>query len=248
MIAVSVSGQAKKGHIFLKNGSIIKGKILESAPEGKIYVSSAGNTWVFQKSEIEKLEYNKKLGGDIKNDTLVSKFSIHTEAGVLIGNSTNSQTAPLIFQTSVNYALTNKLNVGIGAGPEFLKETYVPVFANFEYKFREGDFTPYLFLQAGYSIPVEKATAMQPDIYPYYNRFSPTIWPGPVYNNEDNLKTKGGLMANPGIGVVKMFSPYFGMTFSFGYRFSRLHYSGKDNYGIDLDYNRLSLKLGIIFN
>ncbi|VAW20313.1 hypothetical protein MNBD_BACTEROID01-1037 [hydrothermal vent metagenome] len=247
MIAVSVSGQAKKGHIFLKNGSIIKGKILESAPEGKIHVYSAGNTWVFQKSEIEKLVYNNKSGRGIKNDTLTSKFSVHTEAGVLIGNSENSQTAPLIFQTSVNYALTRKLNVGIGAGPEFLKETYIPVFANFEYKFREGDFTPYLFLQAGYSIPVENATAMQPDIYPYYSRFS-SIRPDPWYNSGDNLKTKGGLMANTGVGVVKMFSPYFGITFSFGYRFSRLSYSGEDNYGIDLDYNRLSLKLGIIFN
>ena len=40
----------------------------------------------------------------------------------------------------------------------------------------------------------------------------------------------------------------FGMSLAFGYRFHRLRYTAENDYRIDVDYNRLSLKLGFIFN
>jgi len=54
-------------------------------------------------------------------------------------------------------------------------------------------------------------------------------------------------MINPGAGYQRMFSSGFGMSFAFGYQFHRLHYSGENDYGLDIDYNRLTIKLGFIF-
>jgi hypothetical protein len=54
-------------------------------------------------------------------------------------------------------------------------------------------------------------------------------------------------MVNPGVGFKHMFSTGFGMSMAFGYQFHRLSYSGKNDYQLDIDYNRLSIKLGFIF-
>ena len=126
---------------------------------------------------------------------------------------------------------------------EFLKESYLPVFVNLEYKFRDSYSTPYLFLKTGYQIPLEESREI------YYNGYQPwssSFWPGPIYSQEP-MDTKGGFLINPGVGYQRMFSSGFGMSFAFGYQFHRLHYSGENDYGLDIDYNRLTIKLGFIF-
>jgi hypothetical protein len=72
-------------------------------------------------------------------------------------------------------------------------------------------------------------------------------WPTPEYYNTE-LDTKGGFMINPGIGYQRMFSMGFGMSVAFGYQFNRLSYKGDNEYQLDIDYNRLTIKLGFIFN
>ena len=69
---------------------------------------------------------------------------------------------------------------------------------------------------------------------------------GPSYSKL--MDAKGGLMINPGVGYQWMYSSGFGMSFAFGYQFHRLHFKGENDYGLDIDYNRLTIKLGFIFN
>ena len=101
-------------------------------------------------------------------------------------------------------------------------------------------------MQVGYVLPVEESRRYYYDVVPY--SYSSSIWPGPWYDGQNELDAKGGMLLNPGIGVRTMFNANFGMTFSFGYRYTRLKYKGDLDYNLLVDYNRLSLKLGIIFN
>ena len=64
------------------------------------------------------------------NNPEKGRFISITEGGVLAGNSDNINSAPFIFHTSLNYALTGRLSAGLGAGVEFLKETHLPLTAN----------------------------------------------------------------------------------------------------------------------
>jgi hypothetical protein len=245
LFTISTMGQSRKGKIFLKNGSIVKGKITESESSETIHIQSSGNLWVFPLKEIEKIDYSmekpKKEEPEVKSD-----FSNHTQIGILKGNSDNSQVAPFILHSSLNYKVDNKIQIGLGSGVEFLKETHLPVFANIEYQFRDAWFSPYLFFKAGYTFPIEDSRTLYYDIIPYYV-FSSSIWPGNYYGNNE-LNAKGGVLLNPGFGFINRFSYNFGMSFSVGYRFSRLHYSGENDYRLDVDYNRLSVTLGFIFN
>ncbi len=242
--AFPLFAQLEKGYIHLKNGTVLKGKYQYSNDLNKLKVVSAGNIWVFDSAEIDSIT-TQRTGriNEIENRMSGTGIFFHTEIGLLAGNSENSQPAPFSFTGSLNYVVTDNLSAGLGAGIEFLKESYMPLFVNAEYKLRNSYSTPYLFLQAGYEVPLEDSRAIYYDVYPMWS----SIWPGPDYYNE-TLNPKGGILLNPGIGYMQMFSPGFGMSFAFGYRFHRLHYKGENDYGLNIDYNRLSIKIGFIFN
>jgi hypothetical protein len=246
-LAFSVSAQPQKGYVYLKNGTILKGKYQYTKDLSKLQIESAGNLWIFSADEVERIT-NKKMDFE---DTGAGEFSdspfyLRTELGVMAGNSENSQSAPFAFSSALNYSVLPKLSVGLGIGLEFLKETYMPAFVNLEYKLRDSYSTPYLFLKTGYEVPIEDANPIYNyGVQPYYYDYM--IWPYPNNLNQE-LDTEGGFMINPGVGFHRMFSSGFGMSFAFGYQFQRLVYRGENDYRLDIDYNRLTIKLGFIFN
>jgi len=245
LLIFSAFAQTEKGVVYLKNGTILKGSYLYFDDSEKIKVESAGNTWVFPVSEIDTV-VNRRASRDHKMQEAFTtrKIFAHAELGVLAGNSENSQSAPLSVSGSLNYLVQPNFSVGAGLGVEFLKESYLPVFLNFEYKFREAVSTPYLYLKGGYQVPLEDSRELYYDVWPAW---SSSIWPGPAHDPE-TLDPKGGVLFNPGIGYQHYFSPGFGMSVAFGYQFHRLHYKSENDYGLDIDYNRLAIKIGILFN
>jgi hypothetical protein len=244
VLALSAFSQAKKGYVYLKDGTIIKGRYIYSGDHQKISIQSAGNLWIFDVGEVDSISANRsRVPKTFETLAPVSGFFYRAELGVLVGNSDNSQDAPFSLTGSVNYQLDPHFSVGAGLGVEFLKESYMPVFANFEYKLRKSVSTPYVFLKAGYEVALEESNAVYYDIVPLWYSY----WPYPDYSQE-NFKTGGGFLINPGVGYQQMFSPNLGMNFSVGYQFHRLNYSGENDYELDIDYNRVTIKLGIIFN
>lgn len=239
--------QLEKGYIYLKNGTVLKGKYQYSADQ-KIKVISSENIWVFDPEEVDSIS-TRRISRRTEADLLTNRMMFfRTEIGVLAGNSENSQPAPFSFTGSINFQVAQQFSAGIGVGAEFLKESYLPAFVNLEYRLPSNSYfySPYLFLVAGYEIPLEDSRRIYYDYYPYPQWSS--IWPGPgpTQNNEP-LEPKGGILVNPGIGYTQLFSSGFGISVAFGYRFHRLKYSGENDYELDIDYNRLSIKLGIIF-
>lgn len=247
ILAFPLFAQSQKGYVYLKNGSVIKGKYQYTEDLSKLKIESAGNIWIFDAGEIEKISNkNEHLENSFHSPEINSDLFLRTEIGVLAGSSENSQTAPFSFTSSLNYIIIPKLSAGAGIGIEFLKESYLPAFVNIEYKLRDSYSTPYLFLKTGYEVPLEKSNEIYGGVQPVFYDYN---WPGNWNNyNNEQLDTKGGFLINPGIGYHRMFSSGFGMSFAFGYQFHRLSYSGENSYHLDIDYNRLTIKLGIIFN
>jgi hypothetical protein len=173
------------------------------------------------------------------------KLISYTEGGVLQGNPNNDNKAPFIFHSSLNYAFHKNLSGGIGVGAEFLQETYLPITANLLYQFGDKkEVTPFIRLQAGYQAPLESNTYMN-NTYYYYYGIASSYWPGYYYSSK--LKTQGGFMANPSAGVILYTHSGLGISLAAGYRFQKLKFSGEENYNLFIEYNRLSLTLGIIF-
>lgn len=238
--------QSEKGHVYLKNGNVLKGNFQWLDGFTTLRVESEGNVWVFKSDEVDKV-MGKGASRMSRLETIPTPKGIfyRTELGILAGNSQNSQPMPFSFTGSINLVLVPRLSFGAGFGAEFLKETYLPAFLNLEYKFRPTWSSPYFFVKAGYQVPLEDSREIYYDVWPAYSSIWP--WPGPVHNY-GKLDPEGGILINPGIGYSHLFSPGFGMSVGFGYQFHRLQYTGEKDYRLNIDYNRLTVKLGFIFN
>lgn len=230
----SVWAQKQKVNVHLKNGSIVKGKLVEPLSPENIKVESNNTTWVFQRSEVDTILFGKP---EKHFNTIEIPYFFDAEYGVLVGNSNNEENELSFLHSSLNYGLTNKIFIGAGAGAEYyMEQSYVPVFAKLGYRFRPTKFSPHFFLKSGYLIPGEKQQSSE--IYKQYeSRNIP-----PKY-----LNASGGFLINPGFGFTTFLGENFDLSFSLGYRYHVLNFSGKDKYELEQRYTRLSFSMGIIF-
>jgi hypothetical protein len=175
------------------------------------------------------------------------KWISYTELGALIGNPSNENDAPFIFHSSLNYAFHKNLSAGLGLGVEFIEETHLPVTANLLYQFGDKKIiSPFIRLQAGYQFALESKMTAGRRNYISTLKMADVYWPGYYYDME-KLDAKGGFMANPSVGLVIYTKPGLGISLAAGYRYQQLNYKGSDDYEIHVEYNRLSLTLGLIF-
>lgn len=230
--------RGKKDIVYLKSGGIIKGELITNDAE-IVNINSSGNQWVFKNEEVDSISKYSK----VRNEPGITQdYFFDTSMGVLLGNSGNNQSAPFSFMSSVNFRINGNFYAGAGLGAEFFEESYMPVFAQFQYKFRDTKFTPFVNLQAGYQVPLEDGNRNQIVTYDY----SSSYYPYPQTSSE--LNAEGGYLINPSIGFQRFTSDNFGWFFSFGYRYHQLNYSGENGYKLETNFSRLSLKIGFIFN
>ncbi len=162
-----------------------------------------------------------------------------TNFGLLVGSSNNENKAPFSFMMINGYGITNQFAVGLGIGSEFMSESYLPVVLDARYYFRKQKFSPYVFIQGGYSIALDDET----ENYHLYSYRS--FWSG-----YDLLKPNGGFIFNPGVGIKTMISNNFGLSFSIGFRHQRLSYdnlNADNDKALEINMNRLVIKAGIFF-
>lgn len=161
-----------------------------------------------------------------------------TDFGLLVGARTNDQKASFSFMNVTSYHLNPQFAIGLGIGADFFKETYIPIVVDLRYYLRNSKFSPFAYVQAGYAIAV--GDEIHRDIYYSLS----WIWPGPNYSEGD---PRGGFIINPGIGFRNMFNDHFGVVFSIGYRYQKLNYNISTDNRLEVEYNRLNIKFGIIF-
>ncbi len=237
--------RGKKDVVYLKNGSVVRGTIVLQDPGKFIKLKTADNSlWVFKIAEIDSITRLEPV--KVKISPKTGYFNL-TEIGILAGTFSNATRTPLSLMNISSWYFANGLTAGLGAGVELSRESYLPVVADFRYYFRDRRPLPFISLQAGYSIPLGGSYTQT-----FYavddRRMSPLIYPGPTPNNNDPINARGGFLINPALGIQTPLNENLFLTFSAGYRWMRHSYLRKaDSYQLDIDYNRLSLKIGLLF-
>ena len=214
--------------VYLVNGNIIRGKIIEYKSGEYVKIKSyGGNVWVFKEGEIDKIVKEKVVQeSDLIQIKKEKGYYNYTGIGILAGSRYSNLSAPFSIQTVNGYQSKGSLYFGGGIGVEFFEEISMPVFADLRYRLLNNEFSPYLFAQGGYSLPLE--------------------------NNWEYRKAKGGPMASIGIGVLFPLNFRTTLSFNLSYRFQQLVYIDTDswtryetkNY---THYNRLDIRLGFLF-
>ena len=231
--------KSKKDIVYLKSGGIIKGQVITNDLD-RIKINSSGNQWVFKTADVDSVSKYSKV---VRERSPNQNYFFDTSMGVLIGNSGNGQKAPFSFMSSFNYRVIDKLYLGAGLGTEFFDESYMPVFGQLQFRFRDTKFTPFFNLQAGYQIALEDGKREN-----YINYYSSSSIYYPYTQTSGKLNAEGGFLINPSFGFQRLTSENFGWFFSFGYRYHQLNYSGVNSYKLESNFSRLSLKIGFIFN
>ncbi len=230
-------------YVYLNNGSVLKGRILYSDNPNEIKIRSSGNIFVYNRQYIDSVT-SKKVKPSTVGIPLDFKNFFRIGVDVLVGNKSNEEVAPAVFQASFNHTVYDNISVGVGSGMEYYKETtFLPAFANIEYRFRNTRFSPFVYLKCGYLFAANESIQKNTQIYYGYES---SIAPWPSYR-ELELHPFGGVLINPGIGFNVMISDYFGFFFGVGYRYHKIGFTGDDGYSIDYQYNRLSINIGVLF-
>lgn len=220
--------------VYLNDGSIIKGSIIEYFVNDHVIIESInGKVYRFNASEI------KNVNADVSEKYFLSTgFYNNTTFGVLIGeNNYNNPLVNFTFNMVNGYQLNNKIQTGIGIGMDVIyQQMLFPVSFDLKYYLRKSSFSPFVGAFIGYSFQTKK-DENDTETWNYYNL------------NE----IKSGRMYGAEIGIRNYTKEDVGYTLSIGYRFQYLSTKYQDwRYNTEVTeehyLNRFKLTLGIIFN
>ena len=213
--------------VYLKNGSIIHGMIVEWVPNVSIKIKSGDNLFVYKLEEIEKV--TKEL---IKNGTSTAGnhdfgfkpkgYTGNFEIG-LVDYPEGSDLALVSFSLVNGYQFNPYFSMGLGVGVEISSDAVynVPVYLNTKVYFTKTRFAPYLNFDAGYIV-----------------NFSDDYYYG--------SQTAHGLLINPALGLRVALNKKIGLTTTLGYRY---HGQSVDGYYSNefVSSHAITLKWGILF-
>lgn len=216
----------KEDVVYLNNGSILRGKIIENVIGVSIRIEMVGrNVMVIPNSDIQRIVKDEPVPFS-KRENKTSPLEL-TSSVNFYGGSNNS--AGFNFITA--YRPCYRLAFGAGLGIEWFEKQMLPFMADIKFYPFKSSVSPYIYGQFGYSIPLSK----NPDgeLTDYY----------------------GGVLAGTGVGVRFNLPNRNAVVFSLGYRYQRAKtifeggywYYAYETTKID-EFNRMTFSMGFLFN
>ncbi len=231
MLFVSFLFAQEVDHVYLKNGSVIRGNIIEVEPADHVKIQDlCGNIWYYKMADVEKItlesyQPNAKEGRESLN--FKTGFVNMTSIGFLAGSSNNMQMAPFSLLMVNGWRNSMGFFTGVGVGVEFLSTNYLPVFLDLRYDFPGQDVVPYIMAKGGYSMPLASDRSEYDIDYTY----------------------SGGPLVGIGIGLKIKSRTHFAWDIGLLYRYQQTSY--KENYDWNQQeysytdvYNRIEIRLG----
>lgn len=234
-ISVNLNAQSTEDIVYLNNGSILRGKITEKVSGSHVTLEMLGrNSLVIPDSVIKVVLTDQFVQAKHREN---NSSPVEMAASVsFFGGSKNS--AGCSFITS--YRFPFRLSTGVGIGNEWFDHQQIPFIADVKYSFLKGSWSPYVYAQTGYAIPLSK----KPE--------SDNTWYNP------NIEYYGGVLTGIGGGMRFDFAGHNALIFSVGYRYQKTktitdnNYWSSSSYSEETikydEYNRMTFSVGFLFN
>lgn len=230
LMAGNLYAQSKEDVVYMKNGSILRGKVIENITGVQTSIEIVGrNIIVIPDSAVKMVLMDQAVQS---KDRVNSASKVEMLSNVsFYGGSKNS--GGFTFITS--YRFPFRMSVGAGIGTEWFDHQQIPFIADVKYSFLQGSWSPYVYAQGGYAVPLSKK--IEGDWSEYY----------------------GGALAGTGAGMRFNFSNRNALVFSLGYRYQKTKtitglYPWYSSYPSQYEtirydtYNRLTFSFGFLFN
>jgi len=228
--SLNVSAQTNyEDVVYLKNGSIIHGIIIEQVPSVSIKIKSGPNIFFYKMDEIEKFtkeEIKKEEEGGGMHDYEFKKkgFVFNYELG-FVDYPAGSDLALLSVMLVHGYQFNPHFSLGIGAGAEISSQSVynIPAYLDARIYFLKTRCTPFFNIATGYNLYIASNG--------YYGSSS----------------ASNGFLINPAFGVRFAINKKVGITTTLGYKYngqSVENYYGDNSY---FSLHAVTLRWGIIF-
>ena len=231
LTSICVQAQNQLDVVYLKNGSIVRGIIIEQVPNESIKLQTADeNIFVFKIEEVEKIgkevsqnrrystgNYRGTNRGPLNGRGLTSGYRGFIDLGFTIGTGSFGEDR-VEFSTSHGYQFAHFLYAGFGVGVHYYYDSEVveiPVFAHLRSEFLNHSISPFIDFKVGYS----------------------------VYDNT-------GLYLTPTVGCRFAIGERAGISVGFGYTMQKIKYEYYDYpyyFTESENFGGFSIKLGFDF-
>lgn len=195
--------------VYLKNGSVIHGTVVEQVPNVSIKIKTAdGNLFVFRIEEVEKITKEEKPGanapkergdrharGGFGPDELKQRgYSATAELVTALGYNDFGDKSSFGMQVINGYQVNPYFNAGVGIGlnQHFSGAAFMPVFLDLRGTFLRQRVSPFVGFAGGWAVALN-VNASEPD--------------------------EGGLYLNPAFGVRFFVSRKTSLNLSVGLRY-----------------------------
>lgn len=225
LLSSSALAQKEQDVLYLRNGSIIRGNIIEKSDTLVRILITGGNVFAWHPDQIliTAREAEPRRDLTVKEDGFFHLFTV----GFLFGQSDSEKPAPFSVMWESFYKYRENYATGFFLGFEQLKENIVPMGISFKYMLPVRQSAIVFGVSGGYGNPVEEP-------------------------REDYItRMKGGLIGGAELGFHVPVGRGNGIFMSVGYRYTELNYDIEDwwlgDYKRKIKYNRLLFRIGISF-
>lgn len=196
--------------VYLKNGSIIRGILIEQVPNKSIKVETAdGSVFVYQIDDVEKITKERPvrnrtglMGDSLEDVGLKSGYKGIVELGYQFGVGSLGMDR-LKLNIINGYQFNPYFSAGVGTGLRYYldaDEVLIPVFADLRGNFLDRKLSPYFSVGIGYSFDAS--------------------------NSFDGV----GFLLNPSVGISLKISGKSALNFGVGYEMQNMDYYIYDYY------------------
>lgn len=210
--------------VYLKNGSIIRGRIMPDTTDRMIRLRTMDESvWVFRYDEIDSLKRES-----FRESFRTRGYQSITGFGVLAGSGNNTNNTIFSVNTIHGLRFMTRWFAGGGTGIEFFGYPVVPLYADLQYRLLSGRVSNVIHLKAGYALALEKP--VEPWGYHY--------------------TAKGGPLLGAGMGLEIFVNQRNALVIELGYRFQDLYVYYTTDWQTEkvketTTFNRLSISLAI---
>lgn len=227
---VQLSAQKTSDVLYLKNGSIIYGKLIEITNDQYKMQTSDGSIFIYKSDDVDKFA-KEPLFFEGRKD---HGFGFALEVGFLIGSQESDYVAPLSFNFLASITSNTNNVISLGSGVEFIGRPYTPLFLEYKYILNNRKTSPFIFLRGGGLIPAKNTEE------------SSSV----TYQNTQPKDYNGGLSMAIGTGISWAKEGYE-TNLSFAYRYAHTNYTqyeyNRGDVTYNSKYNRLEIKFGYKF-
>ena len=162
-ISTYVAAQNYTEVVYLKNGSVIKGVIIEQVPNLSLKIKTGdGSLIICQMNEVEKIIKEERYTRDYRTDIDNRKAARNTLKGYkgfvdfgYIADLSDYDANKVEISTSHGYQFNNYFYLGGGVAADFYTDAdliAVPIFVDFRANFINKKVTPFADIKTGYSV------------------------------------------------------------------------------------------------